>query len=116
MANHFHRNIHTGDKRHRRDMCGESYKQKTSLINHILDHTGGEKLNAVKPVINYLQAIFTKEIFSYCVFCGHSISLNMLKGNLNRHMLVHSCDKCRKSLASIATLHMNIHTGFTCEG
>ena len=71
--------IHTGDKPHSCENCGESFSIKGNLKAHMHIHLAGKL---------------------HCELCGKSFSH---KGNLDRHMLIHSgdkphsCEACGKS-------------------
>nr|CAD7568318.1 unnamed protein product [Timema californicum] len=81
-----HQAIHSGERNHMCDLCGQTFTYAFTLTSHMSTHTGH------KP--------------HHCGKCGKTFSQ---KGTFNRHMLVHTGEKLRmmrwkESRASLTSL------------
>ena len=106
LDNHLHMLTHIEGKNFRCGTCGKSLRRRGHLTTHIFIHSGERNFK--------------------CDVCGKSLSKSYLRGNLNKHMLIHSREKISDVMLveshftseETRDKHMLVHSGdknFSCD-
>ncbi|XP_006835197.1 PREDICTED: zinc finger protein 397-like [Chrysochloris asiatica] len=116
--------VHTEERPYKCDVCGNSFKQHSSLTQHQRIHTGEKpyqcnqcgKAFSLRSYLIIHQRIHSGEKAYECTECGKAFNQ---RSALIRHQKIHTgekaciCNECGKafSQSSYLIIHQRIHTG-----